>query len=197
MVEAQVLEEGGAGAPLLSPPPPHSLQELDVLGALDNTYIIFTGDNGFHLVRAGCGGGKGGTDCSRGDNTPPTQCPPFFLNSRYEEGPLTHAYHPASVPFFLQGQHSLSYQKYTPYEEDVRVPLFLRGPGVQAGVATDYQVSWVWNGSVGSTVLGTQVSVVPLSTALPALEDGPTLKVGSPYAGHYGGLARYDRHSSR
>lgn len=57
--------------------------------------------------------------------------------------PYLPPYHRATpLPLFPpQGQHSLSYQKYTPYEEDVRVPLFLRGPGVQAGVATDYQAS--------------------------------------------------------
>jgi arylsulfatase A-like enzyme len=49
-------------------------------GRLDNTYIFFTSDNGFHM-----------------------------------------------------GQHRLRPQKATPYEEDVRVPLIVRGPGVAMG----------------------------------------------------------------
>jgi N-acetylglucosamine-6-sulfatase len=49
-------------------------------GQLDNTYIVFTSDNGFHL-----------------------------------------------------GQHRLPPGKQTPYEEDIHVPLVVRGPGVAAG----------------------------------------------------------------
>lgn len=51
-------------------------------GELDNTYVVFTSDNGFHL-----------------------------------------------------GQHRLDPGKWTAYEEDIRVPLVVRGPGVPAGVA--------------------------------------------------------------
>lgn len=53
---------------------------LQEKGQLDNTYILFTSDNGFHM-----------------------------------------------------GQHRLLATKYTPYEEDIRVPLIVRGPGVPAG----------------------------------------------------------------
>jgi N-acetylglucosamine-6-sulfatase len=53
-------------------------------GQLDNTYIFFTSDNGYHL-----------------------------------------------------GQHRRKAGKYTPYEEDVRVPLLVRGPGVPAGRTVD------------------------------------------------------------
>lgn len=58
---------------------------LKSLGQLDNTYIFFTSDNGFHL-----------------------------------------------------GNHRLAYGKLTAYEEDSRVPLIVRGPGVPAGVARDH-----------------------------------------------------------
>lgn len=51
--------------------------ELKRAGELDNTYIVFTSDNGFHL-----------------------------------------------------GQHRPGYGKATAYEEDIRVPLYVRGPGV-------------------------------------------------------------------
>src|ERR671920_2357895 len=49
-------------------------------GELDNTYIVFTSDNGFHL-----------------------------------------------------GQHRLGAGKWTAYEEDIRIPLIIRGPGVPEG----------------------------------------------------------------
>jgi arylsulfatase A-like enzyme len=60
------------------------VQALEKTGELDNTFIVFTSDNGFHL-----------------------------------------------------GQHRLGSSKYTPYEEDIRIPLIVRGPGVKAGVKVD------------------------------------------------------------
>jgi arylsulfatase A-like enzyme len=56
-------------------------------GELDNTYIVFTSDNGFHL-----------------------------------------------------GQHRLGAGKWTPYEEDIRVPLIVRGPGVPEGEILHHMV---------------------------------------------------------
>jgi N-acetylglucosamine-6-sulfatase len=56
-------------------------------GELDETYIFFTSDNGFHM-----------------------------------------------------GQHRLPEGKWTAYEEDIRVPLIVRGPGVPAGQALDHLV---------------------------------------------------------
>jgi N-acetylglucosamine-6-sulfatase len=56
------------------------IKALHDSGELDNTYIVFTSDNGFHL-----------------------------------------------------GQHRLGAGKWTPYEEDIRVPLIVRGPGVPEG----------------------------------------------------------------
>jgi arylsulfatase A-like enzyme len=53
---------------------------LSAAGTLQDTYIFFTSDNGFHM-----------------------------------------------------GQHRLPSGKYTPYEEDIRVPLFVAGPGIQPG----------------------------------------------------------------
>ena len=61
---------------------------LQQTGQLDNTYIIFTSDNGYHL-----------------------------------------------------GQHRLMSGKGTAYEEDIVVPLLIRGPNVQAGAALDGYVS--------------------------------------------------------
>lgn len=54
---------------------------LSANGQLENTYIVFSSDNGFHL-----------------------------------------------------GNHRMPAGKQTAYEEDIRVPLFVRGPGIQAGV---------------------------------------------------------------
>ena len=56
-------------------------------GELDNTYIFFTSDNGYHL-----------------------------------------------------GQHRMKQGKRTAYEEDIKVPLMVRGPGVPAGRVLDHRV---------------------------------------------------------
>jgi N-acetylglucosamine-6-sulfatase len=53
-------------------------------GVLDNTYVVFTSDNGFH-----------------------------------------------------HGEHRIKSGKSKPYEEDVRMPLLVRGPGVQADTTTN------------------------------------------------------------
>jgi arylsulfatase A-like enzyme len=60
------------------------VETLESTGQLDNTFIVFTSDNGLHM-----------------------------------------------------GQHRLLPSKYKPYEEDIRVPLIVRGPGVPAGAKVD------------------------------------------------------------
>ncbi len=60
------------------------IQTLEKTGELDNTYIVFTSDNGFHL-----------------------------------------------------GQHRLDAGKQTIYEEDIHLPLIVRGPGVAKGEVVD------------------------------------------------------------
>jgi N-acetylglucosamine-6-sulfatase len=64
------------------------INTLKANGQLDNTYIIFTSDNGYHL-----------------------------------------------------GQHRLPPQKETAYEEDIHLPLYVRGPNVPAGRTVDQIVS--------------------------------------------------------
>jgi N-acetylglucosamine-6-sulfatase len=61
--------------------------ELRATGELENTYIVFTSDNGYHL-----------------------------------------------------GQHRLPHGKATAYEEDISVPLYVRGPGVPAGRTLEHRV---------------------------------------------------------
>lgn len=61
------------------------VQTLQETGSLDNTYLVFSSDNGFHL-----------------------------------------------------GQHRQMSGKQAPYEEDIRVPLIVRGPGVPAGRTVDH-----------------------------------------------------------
>jgi arylsulfatase A-like enzyme len=56
------------------------IDTLRSTGQLENTYLLFASDNGFHM-----------------------------------------------------GEHRLHAGKLTPYEEDIRVPLFIRGPGITAG----------------------------------------------------------------
>ncbi|MEV5743268.1 sulfatase [Microbispora rosea] len=66
------------------------VEALSRAGRLDDTYIVFTSDNGFHL-----------------------------------------------------GQHRLRPGKTTPFEEDIRVPMVVRGPGVAAGGVIDALTSTV------------------------------------------------------
>ncbi len=70
---------------------------LQVAGKLDNTYIIFTSDNGY-----------------------------------------------------FQGEHRLSIEKYLVYEESIRVPLIIRGPGIPAGETRNQLVS---NLDLSATIL--------------------------------------------
>lgn len=63
------------------------VRTLRKTGQLNDTYIVFTSDNGWHM-----------------------------------------------------GQHRLSKSKWTAYEEDIRVPLIVRGPGVPAGKKMDHLV---------------------------------------------------------
>ena len=60
------------------------IDTLAARGELENTYIVFTSDNGYHL-----------------------------------------------------GQHRFLNGKFQVYEEDIRVPLIIRGPGVQAGATVE------------------------------------------------------------
>jgi len=83
-------------------------------GELENTYIVFTSDNGFHL-----------------------------------------------------GQHRLGAGKWTPYEEDIRVPLIVRGPGVPEGRTLQHMVL---NNDIAPTVADLA------GAKTPSFVDGRSLK---------------------
>jgi N-acetylglucosamine-6-sulfatase len=91
-------------------------------GELDNTYIVFTSDNGFHL-----------------------------------------------------GQHRLGAGKWTPYEEDIRVPLIVRGPGVPEGETLHHMVL---NNDLAPTFADLAGSDIPSfvdgRSLKPLLTDEPT-----------------------
>jgi N-acetylglucosamine-6-sulfatase len=91
-------------------------------GELDNTYIVFTSDNGFHL-----------------------------------------------------GQHRLGAGKWTPYEEDIRIPLIVRGPGVPEGETLHHMVL---NNDLAPTfadLAGAEPpSFVDGRSLVPVLTDDPT-----------------------
>jgi arylsulfatase A-like enzyme len=83
-------------------------------GKLDNTYIVFTSDNGFHL-----------------------------------------------------GQHRLGAGKWTPYEEDIRIPLVVSGPGVPEGEILKHMV-------LTNDLAPTFVDLA--GTDIPSFVDGRSLK---------------------
>jgi N-acetylglucosamine-6-sulfatase len=89
------------------------LETLRAVSQLENTYIVFTSDNGFHL-----------------------------------------------------GQHRLPAGKNSAYDEDIRVPLIVRGPGVPRGTAVEH--------------LAVNIDLAPTfaelgGTAAPAFVDGRSL----------------------
>ena len=91
-------------------------------GELDNTYIVFTSDNGFHL-----------------------------------------------------GQHRLGAGKWTPYEEDIRIPLIVRGPGVPEGETLNHLVL---NNDLAPTIADLAGSETPSfvdgRSLVPLLTEEPT-----------------------
>jgi N-acetylglucosamine-6-sulfatase len=92
------------------------IDTLAARGELDNTYIVFTSDNGYHL-----------------------------------------------------GQHRFLNGKFQVYEEDIRVPLIIRGPGVEAGATRDQMAVNIdlaptlarWGGAAPDRVMDGQ-SLTPL-----------------------------------
>ncbi|HEX5850516.1 MAG TPA: sulfatase [Rubrobacter sp.] len=98
------------------------VKNLKESGELENTYIFFTSDNGFHL-----------------------------------------------------GQHRLGAGKWTAYEEDIRVPLIVRGPGVAEGTTLQHMVL---NNDLAPTfadLAGAEApGFVDGRSLVPLLDDDPT-----------------------
>jgi hypothetical protein len=102
------------------------IRTLENTGELDNTYVFFTSDNGFH-----------------------------------------------------QGQHRLNSGKNTAFEEDLRVPLVVRGPGVPAGGNLDHLAANLDLAATFAELAGVAPpevvdgrSLAPLLTADPPLVGG-------------------------
>jgi N-acetylglucosamine-6-sulfatase len=81
---------------------------LQFVGQLDNTYIVFASDNGYHM-----------------------------------------------------GQHRMLQGKAMPYEEDIRVPLIVRGPGVPAGSVRRAMTSMVDLAPTFAEIAGAALPVTP------------------------------------
>lgn len=96
------------------------VETLTANGQLDNTYIFFTSDNGFHM-----------------------------------------------------GQHRLLASKYTAYEEDIRVPLIVRGPGVPAGRVIDELASTVDLAPTFAQLTGAALLTEPDGRSLVPLWNSP------------------------
>ncbi|KAG1675374.1 hypothetical protein FOA52_012293 [Chlamydomonas sp. UWO 241] len=109
---------------------------LEEQGVLNDTYIIFTSDNGFHM-------GQHSLSYEKFTLYEEDVRVPFFIRgpgatSSHLPTTFSQATDPAA-----RGNWWHSYEKFTLYEEDVRVPFFVRGPGLPKGVMTDFQLTMV------------------------------------------------------
>jgi N-acetylglucosamine-6-sulfatase len=101
------------------------VETLEGLGQLENTYIVFSSDNGYHL-----------------------------------------------------GHHRLRFGKQTPYEEDIRVPLVVRGPNVPVGQVIEHLTANIdlaptfaeWAGITAAAFVDGR-SLVPLLSGISPVED--------------------------
>ena len=116
------------------------IQTLQATGQLDNTYIFFSSDNGFHL-----------------------------------------------------GQHRLNPGKMTAFEEDIHVPLVVRGPGVPAGVTLHHMLQTTDLAPTWAALAGAQVpDFVNGRSFVPLLRpNAPAASTGRQVAliEHYGTVA--------
>jgi arylsulfatase A-like enzyme len=97
------------------------LKGIDDLGVADNTYVIFTSDNGFHL-----------------------------------------------------GEHQMLFGKEHPYDHDVSLPLYIRGPGVPAGAELLYPTNHLDITATVVELAGATVSGPPLDGLSFAAALGPS-----------------------
>ena len=97
------------------------LKGIDDLGVADNTFVIFTSDNGFHL-----------------------------------------------------GEHQMLFGKEHPYDHDVSLPLYIRGPGVPAGAELLYPTNHLDITATVVDLAGATVSGPPLDGLSFAAALGPS-----------------------
>ena len=97
------------------------MKRLACHGLLDNTVIMYTSDNGFKLgnhnmAQVGCGS--------------TTRCVLYRVCSTEHPASLIHI----QLTWIVIFQCSNQQEKFTYFEEDVRVPFLMAGPGVPRGV---------------------------------------------------------------
>lgn len=127
------------------------ISRLEEHGVLDNTYIVYSSDNGFHI-----------------------------------------------------GQHRLQPGKSCGYEEDVNIPLIVRGPGVAANYSTDIVTTHTDLAPTFFELLGIPLRdefdgrPVPLTKdEIEASRDGRREHANVEYWGFAGGEGKYDRKSRK
>jgi len=75
---------------------------------------------------------------------------------------------------FHMGEHRLAWAKHTPYEEDIRVPMFVRGPGVPEGATREQLVSGIDLAPTFAQIAGVGTpSFMDGRTTLPLLGANP------------------------
>merc|ERR1719174_2600421 len=106
---------------------------LDTLGVLNNTYVIFSSDNGYHL-----------------------------------------------------GEHKMPFGKGEPYETDVRLPMYIRGPGVYRNKTLPHPTTHL-------DITRTVVEIAQADQTAPGNLDGKSFlsELSDPVGGHNG----HDGHS--
>ena len=97
-----------------------------------------------------------------------------LIETLRETGTLDHTYlFFTSDNGFHMGQHGLNAGKQTAYEEDIRVPLFVRGPGIRAGRRSDALVANVDFAPTFAAIAGIAAPVFVEGRSLLPLFMGP------------------------
>src|SRR4028118_230185 len=94
-------------------------------GELDDTYVFFTSDNGFHLGQHRLGAGKWTAYAGEIRRPPVGRCPGRPAGASRPRAPV---------------ERRRRAGEWAAYEEDIRVPLGVRGPGVPEGEKLPHMV---------------------------------------------------------
>jgi N-acetylglucosamine-6-sulfatase len=139
------------------------VKKLSDAGVLDNTYIMYSTDNG-------CECGRGGGEKGWRPTCAPTFPPALALTSL-----------PPTLPADHLGHYGLIYDKRQPWETDVHLPFFMRGPGIALNSTSDVLVSMP---DLAATVL--DIAGVPIPSHFDGISVLPYV-VASPAAGSVSG----------